>query len=491
MNDRGFLMMEAMLALAALGIGLIAWTGSFPSSLLAIRTLKDESGAYANLGLESTVLGLVRTGKIEHSGELKVLDLADEHSFSLSREVSWRSPIGVRTRRGTLSLTRTDAPLDGCDPLVTRDWARLRSSVRHRLSSDGLLRRFPSDRYRPSALAWHDSVLAVSMDRTGRTSSPTIALLAMPRDGEPGSVLTKFDNAATSRIGYSDVAWSGGTLLAANAFGSASTSTCAEPGACAQMHVLRRRGNSYVKTHLQLSTSSPPFAYRSGGSTAAATAVTVSGTIAVLGLEKTVIGTEANIIDVSDPSDPRWIAGVRIGRSVNSITIRDRLAYLATDDSNREVVVLDISSPHRPRVVAGWDAPGSNGFGFATDVVAHGGIVRVARSYVSNSAELAVISAEGKSRRDALATADLGIAQSPESIRDLITQDFLLVALGSKNIYAFAQEHGDPTVLREISSFRFGGSTEGVTFTCIGDSVLAGLVDSSTGSGYLQRFSGE
>ncbi len=73
--------------------------------------------------------------------------------------------------------------------------------------------------------------------------------------------------------------------------------------------------------------------------------------IIYLGLTKTATGPEFNMIDVSNPLNPRYLGGWQAKTQVNDIYIKDNIAYLATPQPNpstpqkENLSVLDISDP--------------------------------------------------------------------------------------------------------------------------------------------------
>jgi hypothetical protein len=92
---------------------------------------------------------------------------------------------------------------------------------------------------------------------------------------------------------------------------------------------------------------------------------------AYLGLASNASGPEFVVIDVHDPTSPALVGSYEVGAGVNAIRLAGARAYLATDDSAREVEVLEVSDLVHPIRIASYDAPGSvgSGQGRALDVI--------------------------------------------------------------------------------------------------------------------------
>lgn len=63
------------------------------------------------------------------------------------------------------------------------------------------------------------------------------------------------------------------------------------------------------------------------------------------------------IIDLSNPLTPEILGKVKVGDHVHDLDILGNFAYLATASSQKELVVVDISTPTSPAVVASYDIP--------------------------------------------------------------------------------------------------------------------------------------
>ncbi len=95
-----------------------------------------------------------------------------------------------------------------------------------------------------------------------------------------------------------------------------------------------------------------------------ANAIAVSGSTAFLGTNSTGgnPGYEFYVIDVSNPTNPSFLGGLKIDTNVNAVEISGNYAYLAIDDTASEVLVVDISNTASPTVLTSIDLPNnSNG----------------------------------------------------------------------------------------------------------------------------------
>lgn len=89
-----------------------------------------------------------------------------------------------------------------------------------------------------------------------------------------------------------------------------------------------------------------------------------------LGLAKTASGPEFHIIDVHNPSNPIFVGSYPVGASIESIYVRGKYAYLATDNDAQDLIVLDIGTdPANPSLVSGVFNPGGLNGGSRTYAV--------------------------------------------------------------------------------------------------------------------------
>lgn len=473
-THKGFLLIDALLTLAvvtsfvtATTLFLSALTSASSGNIAAqarITELASKLEALVRSSFSAGLFNSVVTSVHEMGGS--VTATPDSHTFTLSM------PVGdyfAESEFFTVKITHPTIPLQSCDPFVTADWQSL--------AIDPL--RFPTVAAggKVSSMQWRNNVLAVAFSEVGTATTSTVVLSRMPRTvSTPPQVYGQFDNAPSSRIGYSALAWISDTvLIAANAFGSSGHAVCAANASCAQLHTYSAQQGNRIGT-LAFATSSPPFASRTGGATAGATAVAATDTLVAVGLERTEYGMEFNLVDARDVQNMVWLGGTRIGRSVNNIAILGTRAFVVTDDPARELVVIDISTPTSPVVVQTWDAPGSRNFGVPVFINAFGDTIIIGRSYVGNAPELYALSA---TTLEPVATVDIGTPAAPDGIRAITMQDFLINVITQRSVQTF-YFHNNAFHLKSKSLLEAG--FEGTSLTCVGNKVVASVWSLLTGS---------
>lgn len=335
----------------------------------------------------------------------------------------------------------------------------------------------------PSSLAALKDTLAIGIESAQSVTEPTLLFFSLGKGGSP-TYLSGFDAAPASRTGIVALAVGGGHIYAGNGFGSASTATCGQFPACAQVIIFSVSGNEapvWVGA-VQLATASPPFARTVSESSAGATSIAYRRGYLYVGLEKTAGGSEFNIIDVGDPSHPLWVAGVPIGRSVTSLAITGARAYLATSDARREFVIIDIANPKEPKLIGSWDAPGTSNFGIGSTLVVHGTRAYFGRTYVGNAPEFYVLDVTDAGRVVPLVKEDIATPLRPESIRGVVVRDYLASILSGKRLMLW-DASAPGKLSRHAAEVALRGT--GTTLFCRGNSLLIGSVGDD-GQGLLE-----
>jgi len=354
--------------------------------------------------------------------------------------VSWA---GVRGQPAKLSLQGVAVDLERtrsstCSPFVIGDWFSPRVLGTYRLSSDSLLPAHAGDSA-VSDIAVLGSRIAIAIPKTDSAESPTLHFFTHQASDERPVWETAFDNAPGSQIGFSALAVGDGYLFAGNGFGSASGATsdlCKDGYSCAQLQVFDLSPSVVPERigALELSTSTWPRAVTVRGARAAVASIVYGNGLVFLGLEKTANGMEFVVIDATDPAHPRWLSGLPLGRSVRAIAITENYAYLATSDSKRELLIVDITDPRQPMVVDSWDASGASGFGLGSAVYVQDGRAHVGRTYVSNASEWYAFDEVEPAHLVPFFEYDLGTARRPASVVDIIVRDFLAFVLSGNRL---------------------------------------------------------
>ncbi len=464
---RGFALIELLIALAVCSIALSSAALAFYVLPYDVQSIEQEYRAWQD-ALEAL-----------RDNPLLPADRLDDGAARRQSETSWTDASG---RKRSVSIAYPDvsaSSTDACDPLVSGDWSRPRA-IRTYSVSDLLPANAPSGTYPVSALAVAGPWFAVGVAQTSTSSAPT--LLFLPDDGNTLAVATaSFDNASTSRIGFSALAAGGGYLFAGNGFGSASAATCSDSMSCSQVQVFSISG----AVPMRVASLSFPLV-SSDGTSATVGALAYANGLLYIGLHKTSTGQEFLIIDAHDPLRMRLAGSLNIGHSVTNIGLRDGIAYISTDDSSREVLVVNVQDPARPSIVSNMDAPGSANFGYGVAAVPYFGSLLIGRSYVSNAPEVTLVS-DASSSWSQLAADDIGKAKTPESVRALLRQDFLAFALTSRALRIYSvvgvalQSYAPPLPLPD--------GADGTALACRGATIYAGYA-AADGSGDIEMLQG-
>ena len=108
--------------------------------------------------------------------------------------------------------------------------------------------------------------------------------------------------------------------------------------------------------------TSSPYAiadFTLAGNTEEALSVAATGTLVLVGTEQD-SGSELYLVDTSNPSLPSTKSMLEISGDVYRIAILGHYAFLATSNNTKEFIVVNISNPNFPVIVASVDLPGSN-----------------------------------------------------------------------------------------------------------------------------------
>lgn len=496
---RGFSTLELMIALAVTAGAIIAATQLTLGLPAMLENAHLEQAAYAEA---SALLAEAERAAFTGSSGVSARSSTTRDGIEVARHVepiydelaaraiataSWRDTNGPRqVSFETLIIDHALARDLSCSPFLSGDWSRPRIIATHLLAPGGLL---PPESftgtYPVASLAALGTSLAVT---SGSTASATSSSLFFFTFGEEGALhlAAAFDNTPVSRVGYHGIAVGGGHAYAANGFGSASAATCAQDSSCAQLHLFDMRdpaAPTWVSS-LQLAVAEPPYARTVGGATAAAKSVSYRRGYVYLGLEKTSLGSEFNVIDVRDPAAPQWVGGLRIGRSVEAVAVTRTHAYLATSDPGSELVVVDIRDPEQPAHAGSWNAPGR--FGTGSSVSVRGNLLYFGRSYTSDGAELMVLDVSDPASVTLLAQEDIGTAETHAGAQGSMIRDPVAAVLAG-NMLRFW--HADGTPLERPSAEPLHLAGKGVSLACTGDLLIVGGSDPA-GGGFLQVISG-
>ena len=393
----------------------------------------------------------------------------------LTASVVWESRTGHHTMHLVRYILDVQHPEPyACDVFARGDWSHLTHTSNTLQAGDLLPSYWGFGAQSIDDLAATRSQLALTSATTGSGGTPSFFLFSFI-EGLPvyqSSLATSSTTAAVS-----DVA-----LTATHAY-IASASTCTLVGRCGQLKVVDISVPTAPRmvSQLLLPRTTPPYAGDATRAVAAKSLLYKEGYV-YLGLEQTPTeaGQEFNIIDVRDPTRPQWVGGFRVGRTVNSILVRENRAYLGTNARGAgDVIVLDVSAPHAIQEVTRTGLPPlqiTSRFGYAHTLSMSGNDLHVGRSYISNSDEWMILDA-GTSTLPTLGTENIGITLNPKSIRALILREGQAVLLlpHALEIWSLANLH-DP---QRITSVSLEG--EATSAACVGNTIYAGSNEAGVG----------
>jgi hypothetical protein len=240
-----------------------------------------------------------------------------------------------------------------------------------------------------------------------------------------------------------------------------------------------------------LSTSTAPFATGSGGQSAGKSIFYKNGLI-YLGLQKTgnAQGDEFNIIDVRDPKNPVWLGGYSVGRIVNQIAVLNNYAYLATDDPNRELLILNVQDPGNIAMTGSYDAPGNTASGFGEAVFVASSTAALGRSYIYNQPEFMLLDLSSTSP-SVLGSALINKLSETASVETVIIRDFIGFVLTNSELQLW--DISNPQHMNSYTSSiplpENSKSTSSSVLTC-GNNTLYIASSDSVHTGYLTVVTG-
>lgn len=423
-----------------------------------------------------------------YEGTLEVKPIAEGLAAHLTSRVSWidaRNALAALTLRGV--VTNPEAAINNaCSPFLIGRWSMLQSFASRTLIPGDLLPVSIADGTYPIAdIALLGNTLAIAVGVTAVAENPTLFFFTLPNEGVSSIFAGAFDNASLSRVGVPALTAGDGHVYAGNGFGSGGGQTaCSDGVSCAQLQIFDVRTPEIPRlaATLELATSTRPHAVTVDGSRAAATSLGYRNGLIYLGLEKTDGGEEFNIIDVRDPEHPLWLGGIAIGRSIRDVALAGSYAYLATSDSARELIVVDISNPADLRIIGSWDAPGASNFGLGSSLAIRDKLLYFGRSYVGNASEFHILDVTDPAHVVPISDIDTGTFLRPESVTGILLRDFLAFVLSGKRLLVL-NIHDPYTPVVHTPDQEFVGT--GRALACRGNRLFLGMVDEN-GDGVLE-----
>lgn len=305
-------------------------------------------------------------------------------------------------------------------------------------------------------------------------------------------------------VGLNALKVAGNFVYAANGYG-ANFSTCRQGQNCAQLQIIDVTDPAAPKVAYSYKL---PGIVGSGGQ-GAGNSIFYSAGFVYLGLSKVgpgSVGGEFNIIDVRNFPDqpPVLAASYPVGAGAKSIYVKGHYAYLATDDNDTEMLVLDISNTQTTPLLAGkFNASGTNNFGYGASIYPIGGAVYFGRTYVNNGPEFYILDASAldpATNTPVFGLNDIGPSSSkPFSVNGVIVRNhlaFLLTGSGSKGGGLEVFNVSNPQILNQSQPVATvalppgGSGAGGISEDCEGNYLYAGSVDSA-GAGHITIITGQ
>jgi hypothetical protein len=299
----------------------------------------------------------------------------------------------------------------------------------------------------------------------------TLHLFTLANSNTPPTYLGGIDNIPTVvSAGLSSIAVQNKYVYGANGYGANFTS-CSEAANCAQLQIFDVQDPSNPRLRINRKV---PGVLGSGGQGTGSVVVQKNGYL-YLGLTKTGSGPEFHIFDVGantgSSTNPLWLGSFTVGRTINDIAVIGNTVYLATDDSNRELIVLNVADKTQPKLSTAFNAPGTTNFGYGFSLAQSQNSIVFGRSYVSNAPELYQLTlAAGP-----LSSYDIGTSTYPDGVDALLTASSTTFAITNTRLYSLYTNTGVLTSVLSLASFGALASDRRASLACAGAFLIAAI----------------
>ena len=190
---------------------------------------------------------------------------------------------------------------------------------------------------------------------------------------------------------------------------------------------------------------------------------------------------EFNVIDIKNINNPIVLGNFEIGAGINDIYIKGDYAYLATADSARELIILDIADPSAPVLFAVYNLlPDQTNWGYGKSIKVIGNKIYFGRTYIANSPEFYLFN-HNQSLISVLDNySDNG---APFSVNDLIIRNnlaFILAGSASQGGSLRILNIADPANIVEEKIISLPGVADGVggvAMDCEGNYLYVASID--------------
>ncbi len=425
----------------------------------------------------------------------------DYATKKITSTVTWNGEHG-RLQHVSLSAIVTNFTRavggDTCDSQPTGDWKN--PLIQNAVTSISQLLGTSTSINVTTSVDAHKGKLYVAVGNTTYVTDPTFFIfdIARLKSNPTSALLGKLDTANTTSEGLFALhvaeGTSTGSMYAYTANKHiANWSTCTQNYNCAQLQIIDVSSSTKLSlastTNYKIPNTSPSSVTGTGGQ-AVGSSIFYKDGLVYIGLTKTLSGPEFNIIDVHDPLHPVWVGGYSVGATVSAIIVANNLAYLATSDNARELIVLNVANPVNPTLASIYNASGS-AFGYGQALYLTGDKLTFGRTYISGAPEFYILDASSSSSLipdPPLATFDIGTSANPFSILGVIARDSLTFITGGTSSTGGKFEILNTTNSSAISLWTtplsLPGTSVGSAFDCEGNDFFVTSNDTSN-NGYL------
>ncbi len=387
---------------------------------------------------------------------------------------------------------------DTCDSQATGDWKN--PHVQNSITSISQLLSTSTSINVITSIDAYKGKLYVAVGNTTHATDPTFFIfdIAKLKSNPTKALLGKLDTANTTAEGLfalhiAEGATTGSMYAYAANEHVANWSTCSQNYNCAQLQILDVSSSTKLSlastTNFKIPSIAPASVKGTGGQ-AVGNSIFYKDGLVYLGLTKTLSGPEFNIIDVHDPLHPAWMGGYSVGAGISAITVANNLAYIATSDNTKELIVLNVSNPLNPTLASVYDAPGS-AFGYGQSLSLTGDKLSFGRTYISSAPEFYILDASSTSSRipyPPLGIYDIGTSASPFSILGIIVRDSLTFITGGSpstgGKFEILNTANPSAILPWATPLSLPSSSVGSALDCEGNDLFVSSNDSSN-NGYL------
>lgn len=220
------------------------------------------------------------------------------------------------------------------------------------------------------------------------------------------------------------------------------------------------------------------------GNSAVATTLEVRNTMLYLGLKSAAgTGPEFNVFDISDPQLPIWKGGYSTNRhDINAIAVQKGRVYIArptdtVDTPPEQITVFDVSDGSPVRV-GGWKAPHLSGNG--KSLFSWGNSLLVGRTVTATDPELAMLDVSNPPHLQTMNSSPVS-KEIGNSVERILARDPLVFLITDKQFQIW--NTSDPTQITLWGSKDLGMTTNS-SLTCMNEYMYVGSV-SPQGKGII------